>query len=327
MARKEQGVKILIVGGTGHIGSYLVPRMVGAGHEVSVVARRTQPQYTDARIGWPRVQWIAADRLAEEMSDAWKRRMAALDPDVVIDVTAYTPEQNRVMVDAFRGRIRHFIHIGTIWSYGPSVRVPCEESDPRRPGTEYGRRKAEIEAFLAGKHAAEGFPVTILHPGHISGRRWLPIDPQGSRDGTGVYRKLARGEPVVLPDTGLATIHHVHADDIAQLCERALDRPGQSLGESFSAVAPYAMSLAGCCQAVASLFGARPNLQFVPLAQMRQHVSETSARIIEEHVAHSPCCSIAKARRLLGYEPRYTTEQIYAESIEHMLESCQLSVD
>lgn len=320
-------MRILVVGGTGHIGSYLIPRLVAAGHDVSVVARKPRPQYTDPRIGWPKVQWIVADRGAEEQSGAWKPRMESLEADVVIDVVAYTPEQNRIMYEAFRGRVRHFVHIGTIWAYGPTMRAPAEESDPRRPTTEYGRRKAEIEAFLAERYRAEGFPFTILHPGHICGRRWLPIDPQGSRDGTGVYRKLARGEPVVLPDTGQATIHHVHSDDIAQLCERALDRPGQSLGESFSAVAPYAMSLAGCCHAVAALFGARPNLQCVPLAQMRQHVGEASARIIEEHASHSPCCSIAKARRLLGYEPRYTTEQIYAESIEHMLESGQLTLD
>ena len=167
----------------------------------------------------------------------------------------------------------------------------------------------------------------MLHPGHICGRKWLPIDPQGTRDGVGVYRKLARGEPVWLPDTGQATIHHIHADDIAQLCERAIERPNQSLGESFSVVTAYALSLNGCGRAVAALFGKEPNLRYAPLGEMRQHVGETSVRIIEEHVRHSPCCSIAKGQRLLGYQPRYTTEQIYAEAVEYLLESGQLKVE
>lgn len=62
----------------------------------------------------------------------------------------------------------------------------------------------------------------MIHPGHISGHKWLPIDPQGTRNGLGVYLKLARGEPVHLPDNGLATLHHVHADDVAQLFELAV---------------------------------------------------------------------------------------------------------
>jgi len=320
-------MKVLVVGGTGHIGSYLVPRLTGGGHEVTVVARRSQPQYADHRFGWPQVKWMVADRSIEEGTDAWSRRMRQVTADVVIDALAYAPEQNRMMVDAFKGRIRHFIHIGTVWAYGPAERVPYEESDPRRPITDYGRKKAQIEAELQQEWRDSGFPVTILHPGHICGRKWLPIDPQGSRDGVGVYRKLASGEPVVLPDTGLATIHHVHADDISQLCERAMARPNVSLGESFSAVGPYAMSLAGCCRAVASLFGKEPVLKFVPLAEMVKHVGKASARIIEEHVNHSPCASIAKGQRLLGYQPRYTTEQIYAESVEYLLESGQLKLD
>jgi nucleoside-diphosphate-sugar epimerase len=319
-------VKILVIGGTGHIGSYLVPRLLRRGWEVAVVARRPQPQYTDARIGWPKVQWIVADRTAEEKSGAWARRMAAVQVDAVMDLLCYTPQQNRIMFDAFRGRVAHFLNCGTIWAYGPPEAVPYEESFPRKPTTDYGRNKAEIEAFLLERFRAEGFPATVIHPGHISGRKWLPIDPQGSRDGVKVYEKLARGEPVALPDRGMATIHHVHGDDVAQQFELAVLNRGAALGESFSAVAPYAMSLVGCCNAVAAMFGARPNLQFVPLEEIGKHVGEQSAQIIREHVLHSPCASIAKAQRLLGYAPRYTTEQIYAECLEYLLESGELKI-
>lgn len=34
-------------GATGHIGSYLVPRLLRAGHEVTVVARNPQPRYVE----------------------------------------------------------------------------------------------------------------------------------------------------------------------------------------------------------------------------------------------------------------------------------------
>jgi len=67
-------------------------------------------------------------------------------------------------------------------------------------------------------------------------------------------------------------------------------------------------------------------LEFVPLSQLGQFVGETSAQIIHDHVIHSPCSSIAKGRKLLGYQPRYTTEQIFVESIEYLLESNQLEI-
>ncbi|MFH1567997.1 MAG: NAD-dependent epimerase/dehydratase family protein [Gemmatimonadota bacterium] len=318
-------MKILVVGGTGHIGSYLVPRLAREGHRVSVVARTPHPQYAEERLGWGSVEWIQADRRQEEASGAWADRMAALEADAVVDLIAYTPEQNRVMVEAFRGRISHFLHCGTIWAYGPTERAPYEEHFPRRPVTRYGIDKAQIEADLMTAWRHQGFPATVVHPGHISGRRWLPIDPQGSRHGVEVYRRLATGQVVHLPDTGLATLHHVHGDDVAQVFQRALQHPERSLGESFSAVAPYALSLVGCCRCVAALFGREPELAFTPLADLRAMVGDASWETIESHVIHSPCSSPAKGGRLLGYVPRYTTEQIYAECLEHLLESGQLA--
>ena len=59
---------------------------------------------------------------------------------------------------------------------------------------------------------------------------------------------------------------------------------------------------------------------------MASHVAPRSAGIIAEHVTHSPCASIAKARQLLDYAPRYTTEQIFAECLEYLLESGQLKL-
>jgi len=316
-------MRILVIGGTGHIGSYLVPRLLRAEHQVTVVARRPEPQYTDPRLGWPRVTWVMADRRAEEQAGTWADRLAGLEADVVIDLIGYTPEQNRSIVEAFRGRVTHFLHCGTIWAYGAPDRRPYHESDPRRR-PEYGVKKAAIEAELLALWRTDGFPATVIHPGHISGRRWLPIDPQGTRDGVEVYRKLARGEVVHLPAPGQQTLHHVHGDDVAQLFELALTHREAALGESFSAVAPQALSLVGCCRCVAGLFGREANLELVGHEAMAGHLGPAWATTLD-HLTHSPCCSIAKGQRLLGYQPRYTTEHL-RECLEYLLESGQLTI-
>lgn len=314
-------MRILVVGGTGHIGSYLVPRLLMHDNQVIVVARNPVPQYAEPLLLWNRVEWIVADRTVEEPNGAWARRMANLDVDVVMDITAQTPHQCEIMYQAFKGRIQHYIFTGTIWAYGPCERAPYEEHFTRRPVGDYGKNNAASEAWLMGKYRQDGFPATVIHPGHICGRRWLPIDPQGSRNGVGIYKKLAHGEPVHLPENGLATLHHVHAEDLAQLYESAMLERERAVGEAFSGVAPYAMSLLGCTRFCAGLFGREAEIVFVPLTEMAQHEGQQSAEIIEGHVTVSPCCSIDKCRRLLNYQPAYTTERIYQECIEYMLQS------
>lgn len=319
-------MKVLVIGGTGHIGTYLIPRLIRCGFHVQVVARKPRVQYGSSFLYWPKVEWIIADREKEERDGVWEARMRTLEADIVIDLICFRVEQQKMMYDVFFGRVSHFLHCGTIWSYGPSGTAPYKEFYARRPITNYGRRKEEIERFLLGRFVKEGFPATIIHPGHISGSKWLPIDPQGSINGLEVYRKLAMGMEVVLPDQGLATLHHVHGDDVARLFEYAISNRGQSLGESFTAVAPYALSLIGCCRAVAGMFGTQPNIRFVPIADIDREMAKESADMVREHALHSPCCSIEKAGERLNFTPHFTTEQIYAEFLDYSISSGQLRI-
>jgi nucleoside-diphosphate-sugar epimerase len=310
-------MRILIVGGTGHIGGYLVPRLLAEGHAVSVIARNPRPRHAIEPRSWAPVNWIIADRSQEEKSGAWATRLKSIETDVVIDLMAFTPEQNTLMMNAFAGRIRHFLHCGTIWAYGRPARVPYSESDPRRPLSDYGTKKAQIEADLLERCAKSAFPGTIIHPGHICGWGWLPIDPQGTRNGTEVYRHLATEETVYLCDHGRPTIQHVHADDIARLFQLSIENPRAAVGESFSAVASCALTLEACCEAVAGIFGKKPRLEFVSRDVFREKLG-AAAEATFEHADHSPCSSNAKAARLLGHTPRYTIEDIYREGIQWM---------
>jgi len=316
-------MRVLVIGGTGHIGSYLTPRLVRKGLDVTVTARTPKPRHALSELGWDKVNWLLCDRREEEKSDAWSKRMASVEADVVVDLIGYTPEQNDMMVAAFKGRIDHFINCGSIWAYGPSLRVPHLEHYPRIPQSKYGKDKTAVENDLMALHRREGFPVTVIHPGHISGKRWLPVDPCGAIGDTDIYRRLAKGEQVLLPERGSVPMHHVHGDDVAQVFELALVRPSDAIGQVFSAVGPYALTMKACAYTVAGLFGMEPNLAYCPLDDLSDHKFFTC---IKSHVVESVVASCEKAERLLGYQPRYTTEDIYAECVEYMIESGQLKL-
>ena len=72
-----------------------------------------------------------------------------LEPDVVVDMICFTLDSARHLIDALRGRIRHFLHCGTIWVHGHSVEVPTDEDQPRRPFGDYGIRKAAMTRLNA----------------------------------------------------------------------------------------------------------------------------------------------------------------------------------
>jgi nucleoside-diphosphate-sugar epimerase len=304
--------RVVVIGGTGHIGSFLTPMLVEAGYNVICVSRGLKvPYHEDA--AWSDVRRVDLDRVEDEAAGRFGERIAALDAEVVIDLTCYTPESARHLVEALRGRVGHFLHCGTIWVHGHSVEVPTTEDAPRAPFGEYGIRKAEIERFLLETAHETGFPATVLHPGHLVGKGWNPINPQGNFNPE-VFAAILRGEGITVPNMGMETVHHVHVEDVARAFVQAVGRRTEAVGESFHVVSAAALTLRGFAEGMFKFYKQLIQLQFLPYETWRETVSEKDARATLDHISHSPCCSISKAHRLLGYAPRYSSLSAVQES-------------
>ncbi len=317
-------MKVAVVGATGHIGSYLVPMLVGDGHEVLALSRGQHQPYHDAA-EWEQVRSITVDREAEDREGSFGRRMSQLETDAVIDLVCFTPESARQLVDALSGSDTYLLHCGTVWVHGTAETVPVREDEARTAFGSYGTNKDAIERLLL-EQARDGVPATVLHPGHISGPGWNLINPAGNLD-LDVWRRLATGEQLALPHFGLETLHHVHAADVAQAFRLALEHRDAAIGESFHVVSEKAITLRGYAEAVAGWFGREPDLAFLPWEQFRDAAGDEHAQATWEHIARSPSMSIEKARTRLGYQPRYSSLETALEAVRRLVQDGHLELD
>jgi nucleoside-diphosphate-sugar epimerase len=312
-------MRIVIIGGTGHIGSYLVPRLVRGGHEVTVVTRGpSEPYHPDA--AWQNVRRVHADRSVEDEAGVFGKRIADMQAEAVVDLVCFTPDSARTLAEALSGATGHLVHCGTVWVHGFPAEVPVPEEAPRQPFGDYGVNKAAVEEYLLRQSALGGTPTTVLHPGHISGPGWVPVNPVGNFD-LDVYGRLARGEELRLPNAGLETLHHVHADDVAQSFERAIDDRTASVGRAFHVCSERALTLRGYAEAVAGWFGQPARLAFAPYEQWAAGADEATARSTHDHITHSSNVDIGRARRLLGYAPRYSSLQAVREALAWLVDA------
>jgi len=309
---------VVLIGGTGHVGTYLVPRLIEADYQVTVISRGQRQPYLPHN-AWKQVKILPLDRQAEEKAGSFGAHIRDLQPDIVIDMICFTLESAKGLVDALRGQVQRFLHCSTAWVHGYTTQVPVSEDQPRHPIGIYGTRKAAIEAYLHAEARQNSFPETCILPGHIVGRGWAPLNPQGNFNPQ-VFAQLARGEELTLPNQGTELVHHVQADDVAQLFMKALSNWNAACGESFHAVSPAALTLRGYAQAAAGWFGQTARLRFLPYDQWRETVTPEEAEDTWGHLEHSPnCYSIAKAQRLLGYQPRYSSLEAIYESVQELI--------
>lgn len=317
-------MRVVVIGATGHIGGYLVPRLVRAGHDVIALSRGTRHPYR-ADPAWDLVRSLSVDRAAGDADGSFGPLVAGLEADAVMDLMCFTPESAAALVDALRDRCGHLLHCGTIWVHGHLTQVPVTEDAPRNPFGDYGIGKAAVERLLLAETANGGLTCTVLHAGHISGPGWWVINPAGNLDPR-VWADLAQGREVLLPDTGLTTLHHVHADDVAAAFMAALNRRSAAAGESFHVVSPAALTMRGFAEAAAGWFGREAVLSFAPWREFADLVGPEHARLSSDHVMHSPSASVAKAAALLDWAPRFSSLQATFEAVRWQLDAGSLDI-
>lgn len=303
-------MNITVIGGTGHIGTYLVPSLVRDGHAVTVVSRGKQQPYTEDD-AWSSVEFVTCDREKAEADGVFGQLVAKQNPEGVIDLRLFTTEQAQHLINSLDGQ--HLVVTGSIWSWGRTIVVPMTEDVPKEPLTTYDSGKAALEDFLLREQPR--VPASMVHPGHISGPGWPAINPAGNVD-LDVYRSLKRDGSATLPLDGMALLQHVHAADVAEVHRLALAHSEVSVGQAFNAVAEQFITLRAYATLLARHFGHEPCLSFLSWADFVAEVGEDNAILTHDHITRSPHFSPAKAQRLLGFTPRHSEEGTVLSAVD-----------
>ena len=95
-----------------------------------------------------------------------------------------------------------------------------------------------------------------------------------------VFSRIAQGEELALPNFGAETVHHVHAEDVAQVVLRAILDRSAAVGEAFNAVSAQALNLRGYAEAMFRWFGHEPRLRFQPFEEWKAEEAEEDARLL-----------------------------------------------
>ncbi len=321
--------KAVVIGACGHIGSYLVPELVRGGYDVAAVSRGNRKPYTADMPEWDKVKSISCDIHNPNEHKSLMEFISDTEPDVIYDITSFTKEDAEKICNpilskpSFASKVK-LIMTGSIWVYDYKIVSPVTEDHPHNAEGNYGRGKTAIEEYLRRLSQKGMINTTILHPGHISGEGWYPINPQGNIN-TKVYSDIVAGREILLPDDGSATLHHVHAKDIAALVMACIANPDASCGEAFHATSKQALTLRGFAESLYEHFGNKPNIKYEPLQKFLELLSEGDAADSLSHISRSPCCSMEKAEKLLGFVPKHSSIDTVISALEYKIARGELA--
>jgi nucleoside-diphosphate-sugar epimerase len=297
-------MRVIVIGAAGHIGTYLVPMLYEAGYEVIAITRSMSSPYEDAP-AWHQVRRILLDR---EKDPDFILKLRTMEPDAIIDLVNFSIADTKKIVEGFRGsKLSHYLYCSSCWAHGRAETLPFNPDDTEKdPLDNYGKDKFASEMYLKEEYRKNGFPATIVMPGQISGPGWTIINPWGNTS-LRVFQDIADGKEIALPNFGQEILHHVHGYDVAQVFFKAITHQEKALGESFDADAETQITLYGYAKHLYRFFGREPKIAFLPWPEWCKYEGNPEeCDHTYYHIARSGFFSIEKAKRLLGYEPKYT---------------------
>jgi nucleoside-diphosphate-sugar epimerase len=122
--------------------------------------------------------------------------------------------RTRALVEALarRGRLRRLVYGSTSGVYGDCLGDFIDETRRVNPQTDRGARRVDAERRLRWAGLAHGWRVSLLR---------IPGIYAPDREGGRPRDRVARGSPVLREEDDVYT-NHIHADDLARACIRAL---------------------------------------------------------------------------------------------------------
>jgi nucleoside-diphosphate-sugar epimerase len=197
-------VRVLLTGGSGFIGSYVVPALLARGHDVRLLVRsedKARAVLAHRDVDADGVELVVGDMLdAEVVGRAVDGCDATVHAAAAIGMTGRGKmsllEQNTVGARTVIGAARAadhdpIVHVSSVAIFvPPRERTIRAESPLANPRTEYGRSKLFTEQELR-RLQADGAPITIVYPGGVIG----PDQPSLDTTAEGLVAARTRGWP------------------------------------------------------------------------------------------------------------------------------------
>lgn len=213
---------MLVTGGLGYLGRYVVDALRHAGREVIILDRpgagKPAPP-PDCEMVWEDFGRIDRHPACLEDTDcvvhlAWSSIPATSAEDPAADARENVAGTVNLLAECVRRGVRKIVFSssgGTV--YGRPDYLPIDEAHPTRPANMHGAMKLSVEAYLRAFYEVQGLDYTALRIGNLYG----PFQRYRNQLGavSTFLRSVMRGEEIRIWGDGKVVRDYVFVDDTA----------------------------------------------------------------------------------------------------------------
>lgn len=306
----------LITGGSGYFAESLVKKLLDQGFECSILDINKPSKDIIEKVTYYQVDI----RDKDGVSDACKnieyifhnvaQVPLAKDKELFESVNNYGTKN--IIQSGLRNNCKHLVYTSSSAIFGVPDANPVTERTIPRPQEAYGEAKLKGEQVCI-KNRKRGMQISIIRPRTILGHGRLGIFQI-------LFEWIYEGKKVPVFDKGENLYQFIHTDDLADACILAAKK-GED--ETYNIGASNFNTMKGTLEALIkhaktnSSVRSVPSTLIVPMMKLSSFLRLSPLGPYHALMyGKSMYFDISKARHKLGWEPKYSNEQMIIESYE-----------
>ena len=304
--RYPTGMKVLLIGGSGFVGTAIAELFLSRRDRVTVNSRGNKPL-----IGG--VEPLVADR---KNAAAFAAAMAGHTFDLAIDLTAFSAGDVSAVAPAIAGKVGHYVLISTDFVYSTDIEsFPISEDAPKDPHSGYSTGKLSAEAAMIAAGESLKLAGSVLRPPHIMGAgKELGTTTVQGRD-RNLLRSMRAGKGVTMLGEGELLLQPVWHRQIAEAIE-CIAGNAATFGQIMNCPGGEIVTTRRYYQLIADRLGVP--LVYDSVSVERYRAENPDKRAFARHRIYD----VSKLRNLAGYIARPQVKEAIDETVAWMEKNC-----
>ena len=303
---KIKSKNILVTGGAGFIGSYLVNELVREGNKVAVIDNLSSGRKENVN---KYAKFYKMDVRDSKISDVFKKEKIEIVFHLAaqpIVGTAYgnpfeTIETNVMgtvnLLEACRlyGKLKSIVAVSSDKAYGKSKNLPYTEESPLKGDHPYDASKAAADLIAQAYAKTYNLPVAITRFSNVFG----PGDINFNRIVPGIFESIIKNKVLSVRSDGKMIREYTYIEDIVNGCIKLAQNIDKIKGEAFNFGSKNIFSVTEVIKKIEEILNVKVNYKILNIAKNE---------IPEQYLDWT------KAKKILGWKPKTSFKQGIKES-------------
>jgi len=303
-----KSTKILVTGGAGFIGSYLVDRLIKEGHKVIIIDNLSTGRKENLN---PKAKFYKIDIRCPEVFQIFKKEQPKiifhLAAQPIVDVAYQNPLESleiNIMGTAnvleacrLKGDLKSIIIVSSDKAYGKAKELPYKEQSPLLGDHPYEASKSATDLIAQTYFKTYNLPIVITRFSNTFGARDLYF----SRIIPAIFESIIKNKELLIRSDGKMIREYTYVGDIADGCVRLAENIETTKGEAFNFGSKNIFSVIDIIRKIEKVLNVKVNYKILNI---------TKNEIPKQYLDWT------KAKEMLRWQPKTSFEKGIKESFK-----------